>query len=224
MIVLMAVVVMLAGLAMLMVMVLMVMSMVMIVVMAMGVLVPMIVMTVLVAMMVVTMVMVVIAHMGAALRLEGALHGRGRAALPSRQFSKGRIVLDVEGVARNLDGAMLAAQVPGEPREAKRVLGPDLQKPLRRRLHLHQATVLQPQGVAVVEGGLHVEIEQDLGSALAFQRRMAAVPRPVIEGHRIHDTAGFHGGLADDGGNAGHGFVSSVVGCWCVVNSMASAT
>ena len=212
MIVLMAVVVMLAGLAMLMVMVLMVVLVRLIV--GMGVLVPMIVMTVLVAMMVVTMVMVVIAHMGAALRLEGALHGRGRAALPSRQFSKGRIVLDVEGVARNLDGAMLAAQVPGEPREAKRVLGPDLQKPLRRRLHLHQAAVLQPQGVAVVEGGLHVEIEQDLGSALAFQRRMAAVPRPVIESHRIDDTAGFHGGLADDGGNAGHGFVSSVVGCW----------
>ena len=216
MIVLMAVVVMLAGLAMLMVMVLMVVLVRLIVGMGMIMSVRMIVMAVPVgvAMTVVGVVMVVIAHMGAALRLEGALHGRGRAALPSRQFSKGRIVLDVEGVARNLHKAMLAAQVPGEPREAKRVLGPHLQKLLRRSLHLHEAPVLQPQGVAIVDGGLHVEIQQDLGSALAFQRRMAAVPRPVIEGHRIHDTAGFHGGLADDGGNAGHGFVSSVVGCW----------
>jgi hypothetical protein len=207
-IVLVAVVVMLASLAMLMMMVLMVM----IVVMAVGV--PMIVMMVLVAMMVVSVVMVVIADMGAALRLEGALHGRGRAALPPRQFGKSRIVLDVESIACDLHKAMLATQVPGEPREAKRILGPHLQKSLRRRLHLHEAAIFQPQGVAVVEGGLHVEIEQDLGSALAFQRRMAAVPRPVIESHRIDDTAGFHGGLADDGGNAGHGFVSSVVGCW----------
>ena len=177
---------------------------------AMGALVRMIVMVLMgVAMMVMSVVMVVIADMGAALRLEGALHGGGRAALPPGQFGKSRIVLDVEGIARDLHKAMLAAQVPSEPHEAKRVLGPHLQKPLRRGLHLHEAPVLQPQGVAMVDGGLHVEIQQDLGSALAFQRRMAAVPRLVIQGQGVDDTVGLHGRLADDGGNAGHGFVSS---------------
>jgi hypothetical protein len=31
----------------------------------------------------------------------------------------------------------------------------------------------------------------------------------MIEGHRVDDTVGLHGRLADDGGDAGHGFVSS---------------
>jgi hypothetical protein len=199
-----------AGVAMpMMVVVAMLMSMV-VLMLAMGVLVRM-------AVMVVSVVM--IARMGAALRPEGALHGRGRAALPPRQFGESRIVFDVEGIARDLHEAVLAAQMPGKARQAKGVLGPDLQKMLRRSLHLHQAAVLQPQGVAVVDGGLHVEIEQDLGSALAFQRPMAAVPCAMVEGHRVDDTVGLHGRFADDGGDAGHGFISSVVGCSVLVVS-----
>jgi len=197
-----------AGVAMPMVIVVaMLMSMV-VLMPAMGVLVHMAVM-VLVGVAVMVVSVVVVAHMGAALRPEGALHGRGRAALPPRQFGESRIVLDVEGIARDLHEAVLAAQVPGKARQAKGVLGPHLQKLLRRGFHLHEAAVLQPQGVAIVDGGLHVEIQQDLGSALAFQRRVAAVPRLVIQGQRVDDTLGFHGRLADDGGNAGHGFVSS---------------
>ena len=208
MIVLMAVVV-LAGLAMLMMMVLMVVLMRMSVGMGMSTSVRVIVMVLMgVARMVVTMVMVVIAHMGAALRPEGALHGRGRAALSPRQLGQSRIVFDIEGIARNLHEAVLAAQVPGEPHEAKRILGPHLQKLLRRSLHLHEAAVLQPQGVAVVDGGLYVEVEQDLGSTLAFQRPVAAVPRAMVENHRVDDTVGLHGGLADDGGDAEHDIVS----------------
>ena len=210
MIVLVAVVVMLAGLAMLMVMVLMMVLVRLIVGMGMIMSMRMIVMAVFVgmAMMVVSVVMVVITHVGAALRLEGALHGRGRAALPPRQLGKGRIVFDVEGIARDLHKAMLAAQVPSEPHEAKRVLGPHLQKMLGRGLHLHQAAVLQPQGVAVVDGGLHLEVEMDLCPALSLQRTMTAVSRRVIEGDGVDDAVGLHGGFADDGGDAGHGFVS----------------
>ena len=206
-----AVVVMLAGLAMLMVMVLMMVLVRLIVGMGMIMSMRMIVMAVFVgmAMMVVSVVIVVITHVGAALRLEGALHGRGRAALPPRQLGKGRIVFDVEGIARDLHEAMLAAQVPGKPHEAQRILGPHLQTPLRRGLHLHEAPVLQPQGVAIVDGGLHVEVEMDHGPALSPQSPMAAVPCAMIEGHRVDDTVGLHGRLADDGGDAGHGFVSS---------------
>jgi hypothetical protein len=40
---------------------------------------------------------------------------------------------------------------------------------------------------------------------------MAAIPRAMVEGHRVDDTVGLHGRLADDGGDAGHGFVSSWV-------------
>jgi hypothetical protein len=172
----------------------------------------MIVMMVLVSVAVVVMLVVVIADMQAALGLEGTLHGRCRAALAPRQLRKGGIVLGVDGIARDLDQAVIAAQVPGEAHEPRRVLGPDLQEPLGCGLHLHEASILQPQGIAVVDGGVHIEVEVDLGPTLALEHPVAAVPRPVIEGHRIDDTVGFHGGLADDGGNAGHGFVSVNVG------------
>jgi hypothetical protein len=63
---------------------------------------------------------VVPAGMGAALRPEWPLH-RGRdAALSAHQLGDRRIVLHVEGVGRDLDQPVLAAQMPGEPHEAQR--------------------------------------------------------------------------------------------------------
>ncbi len=75
-------------------------------------------------------------------------------------------------------------------------------------LHLDQLAVLEPQGVAVVDGGLHVEIEMDLRPRLARQMRMALAPRRMVERDRVDHAVGLHGGLADDGGDAGHGVVS----------------
>jgi hypothetical protein len=154
------------------------------------------------------MPMIVIAHMGAALRLERALHRSHGATLAARQFRQGRVVLDVESIIRGLDEAMVAAEMPGETHEAQGVLCPDLQQRLRRRLHLHKLSIPKPQGIAVVDGCLHVEIEMDVDPALAFQSPMATVSRRVVEGDGVDDAVGLHGGLADDGGDAGHGFVS----------------
>ena len=157
---------------------------------------------------VVMMPMIVIAMMGAALRLERALHRGGRAALPAHQLGHGRAVFHVKRLIGDLDEPVLAAEMPGKAHEAQRVLGPNLQQLLGCRLHLHEPPVLKPQRIAVVDGGFHVEVEHDLGAALGLQGRLAAVARLVVESDRVHDTVGLHGGLADDGGNAGHGFVS----------------
>jgi hypothetical protein len=164
------------------------------------------------AMMMVVMPMVVVADMGAALRLEGTLDGCRRAALPAHQFRHCRVVLDIECVRRDLDQAMATAEMPGEPREAQGVLGLHLQQSLGRRLHLDELSILKPQGIAVVDGGFHIEIEQDLGPALGPQPPLAAVAGLVIEGDRVDDAVGLHGGLADDGGDAGHGLISVNVG------------
>jgi hypothetical protein len=158
--------------------------------------------------MMVMMPMIVIAHMGAALRPEGALHRGHGAALAARQLSQRRIILDVESIIRHLGETVIAAQMPGEAHEAQGILRLHLQQGLGRRPHLDKLPILEPQGVAVVDGGLHVEIEMDLGPALACQRPMAAVPRRVVEGDGVDDALGLHGGLADDGGDAGHGLVS----------------
>jgi hypothetical protein len=167
-------------------------------------------MTMMVVMSVVMMPMVVVAVMGAALWSERALHRGGDAALTAHQFRHRRIVLHVDRIAGNLDEAMLAAEMPGQPHEAQRVLGPHLQQALGRGLDLDETPVLEPQGIAVVDGRFHVEIEQDFGPALARQPRLTAVAGRVIERDRIDHAVGFHGGLADDGGDAGHGFVSRV--------------
>jgi hypothetical protein len=163
-----------------------------------------------VVMMVVAVMMpvVVVAVMGAALGPEGAFHRGGDAALSAHQLGHGRIVLHVDGVVRDLDEAMLAAEMPGEAHEAQGVLGPHLQQALGSGLHLDEPPILEPQGVAIVDGGIHIEIEHDLGPALPCQPRLTAVARRVVERDRVDDAVGFHGGLADDGGDAGHGFVS----------------
>jgi hypothetical protein len=160
------------------------------------------------AMIMVVMPMVVIADMRAALRLERAFHGCHGAALSARQFSQRRVVLDIKGIARHLSEAVIAAEVPSEANETQRVLGLHLQQGLRLSLHLDEAAILEPQSITVVDGSLHVEVEMDLRSALAFQRAMATVSRRMVESDGVDDAVGLHGGLADDGGDAGHGFVS----------------
>ena len=163
-----------------------------------------------VVMSVVMMPMVVVAVMGAALRPERALHRGGDAALPAHQFGHRRVVLHVDRIAGDLDEAMLAAEMPGQTHEAQRILGPHLQQALGRGLDLDETPVFEPQGIAVVDGRFHVEIEQEFGPALARQPRLTAVASRMIERDRIDHAVGFHGRFTDDGGDAGHGFVSRV--------------
>jgi hypothetical protein len=201
-----------AAVTMLVMVIMIVVVIVLMLMMPMGVIVMMLVamgmMVMIMAVVMPVMMMVVVADMGAALRPERALHGGHGAALPARQLGKSRIVLDIESIVRDLGEAVVAAEMPGEAHEAKRIFRLHLQQFFGLRLHLNEASILQAQGITVVDGGLHVEIEQDLGAALTFQRGLPAVSRLMVEGHRVDDTVGLHGGLADDGGDAGHGFVS----------------
>ena len=80
-----------------------------------------------------------------------------------------------------------------------------LQQRLGGRLDLDERAILEPKGVAVVDGGLHVEIEMDSVPRLALQMRVAAVAGRMVERDGVDDAVGLHGGLADDGGDAGHG-------------------
>jgi hypothetical protein len=162
-----------------------------------------------IAMMVIAVIaMIVIAMMDALLRLEAALDGGCDTALAPRQFSQSGIVLDVESLAREFREAVLAAQVPGEAHETERVFGAYFQKLLGGGPHLDKLAVLEPQGVAVVDHGLHVEVEMDVGPRLARQMGMAPAPLRVIERDRIDNAVELDGGFTDDGGDAGHDLVS----------------
>jgi len=165
---------------------------------------PMIVVAVAVVMPVAVVVPAIVL-VGAALRLEGAHHDGGRAALAAHHLGQHVVVLDVDRVRRHLGGGVPVADVVGHLQEPQRVLGAHLQQALGRGLHLHEAAVLELHGIAVVQHRGLVEIEQEIEAGIAFQRDAAAVAALVIEGDGVGNPVRFHGGFAEDRGGAEHG-------------------
>jgi len=154
---------------------------------------------------VVTVTMIVVAMVGALLRPKAALHSDDSAALAARQFRECWAILDIKRIAGEFGEAVLTAEMPGETHQAQRILGAYLQQPFGRRLDLDKRPVLEPERVTVIDGGLHVEIEMDLGAGLPGQMGMAPAARRMVEGDRVDYALRLHGWLADDGGGAGHG-------------------
>jgi hypothetical protein len=115
---------------------------------------------VMIVVMPVAVVVPAIVLVGAALRLEGAHHDGGRAALAAHHLGQHVVVLDVDRVRRHLGGGVPVADVVGHLQEPQGVLGAHLQQALGRGLHLHEAAVLELHGVAVVQHRGLVEIEQ----------------------------------------------------------------
>ena len=161
-----------------------------------------VVMVAVVVMMAVIVAAIVI--VGSALRLEGTLDGRRRAALAAHHLGEDMVLLDVDRVGEDFGGCVPVADVPRDAQEPQRVLGPDLEETLRGRLHLDEPSVLELDGVAVGERRRLVEIEQEVEAFIALECDAAAVAALVIEGHRIGDALSLDGWLADDGDGAEH--------------------
>jgi hypothetical protein len=174
------------------------------VILAMRVLMRMVVVTMVVVMMPVVVAAIVL--VGAALRLEGAHHHGGRAALAPNHLGEHMIVLDIDRIRRHLGGGVPVAHMIGHLEEAQGVLGPDFQEPLGGGLDLNEATVLELHGIPVVEHGGLVEIEKEVEASIALQGDAAAVPALMIEGNGVGDAIGLHGGSANDGCGAEHDF------------------
>ncbi len=166
---------------------------------------PVIVVAVVVVVMPVAVVVPAIVLVGAALRLEGAHHDGGRAALAAHHLGQNVVVLDVDRVRRHLGGGVPVADVVGHLQEPQGVLGAHLQQALGRGLHLHEAAVLELHGVAIVQHRGLVEVEQEIEAGIAFQRDTAAVAALVIEGDGVGNPVRLHGGFAEDRGGAEHG-------------------
>jgi hypothetical protein len=166
-----------------------------------------VIMVVVVMAVIVPVVAVATLVIGAALGLEGAAHRRDAAALPPHHFDEDMIVLDVDGVSRDLRRGVPVANVPSYPQETQGVLGADLHKVLVCRLDPDEAAILQLQGIAVLQRGGFLEVEQHFGAGLPGQRDAPAVPALMIEHDGIDDLVGLDGEPADDGGGAEHGIV-----------------
>lgn len=172
---------------------------------AMSMVVAVIVAVMLVPMVIVVVVAVMAALVGAFLRAEGARHLGRRRAEAAHHLQQHVVVADIERVLADLRGDVAVADMPGDLHEPQRIVGRDLDEALGRRLDLHEAPVLQLHRVAVVENGRAVEVEEKGEAAFGGQRDAPAVARFVVEGQRVGDPLGLHGGAAEDGGGAEHG-------------------
>lgn len=153
--------------------------------------------------------MVVMMDLG--LGLERPLDLAHRAALAANQFGQRGILLDIDRIGGDLGRDMAAAQVPGEARQPQRVLGGDRDQLLRRRPDQDKRTVLELDGIAVVQRGRLVEVEQDVLPAVALERGVARVAAMMVEGEGLDDPVLLDRGLADDGDGALHDVTRGVM-------------
>lgn len=144
---------------------------------------------------------------GRALGVEGAGHRARRAALAAHQFGgPGRHVEHLRG---DLGGDVAAAELPGEAQEPGRVLGPHLQQRLGGGPDQNHTPILEPQAVAIRQGHRPVEGGREAQAALPRQGSGERLAGGMVEGDAVDDRVGAEGGLADEGGGAQHGILTT---------------
>ena len=182
-----------------------VLMLVFMIMMSMGMIIVGMMIMVLVPMVSVAMVVVAAVMTGdGAFRAERPVDRRQAAALAAHQLGNRIILRHIDRLGRHLDRRMVLAEMPEHAHEAQRVLGLHLEKFLIDRLHGDQATVLELQGVAVVELGLGRQVEIDMKPTGSRQMRRRVVSGDMIERDRIDDTVGLDGSFANDGCGLGH--------------------
>jgi hypothetical protein len=141
---------------------------------------------------------------GAALGLERTPDFLGEPPLPAHHLGKDMVRLDIDRVGGKLGWGVAVADMPGDAREAQRVLGGDLEQLFRRGANGDEAAILQLQRVAIADEGRLVEVEQEIEPLLALQHDAALLAVVMIERDHINDLLGPDGGLADDARGAKH--------------------
>lgn len=140
----------------------------------------------------------------AALGLEGTAHHGHRTALAAHHFRQHMVVLDIDRVRGDLGRGMAIADMPGDAHQPQRVLRADFEQALRRGLDPDQTSILELDGVAIVQARGLVEIQQDVETLVTLQGDAAAVAIFMIERDGLDDLVGFDRSLANDGGGAKH--------------------
>ncbi|KQP53365.1 hypothetical protein ASF34_03190 [Methylobacterium sp. Leaf106] len=137
--------------------------------------------------------------------------GRG-ATLPTDQFGIGRGRGYIEDVCTDLRRDVVAAELPGQPQQASRILRPYFEQGFRRSANGHQAPVFETKRVTVLDGGSLRQRQSETHTARAGEDRGCSLAFRMVESHGIRHGIRANGGFADDGGGTQHGFLETVLG------------
>jgi hypothetical protein len=168
-----------------------------------------VIMVMVVMMVVMTMAMMVMAAIMALhclLRIERAFDGLGSAALSADQFIQLRVALNVNCIGCDFSGHMLAAQLPGEPDQAKAVFRRYLGQFFRRSLHDQQLAILKPESITILENSFFFRFIFSNRSTLAIEFHLPLLAGFMIENNGIGNQIGLDGRLANNAFDAQHVF------------------
>lgn len=156
--------------------------------------------------MIMAMVVAVVVATGRdlALRLERPRNLGNSPAEAARQFGEPGVARDIDRVVGHLGDAVAAADLPGDPREARCALGPDFMQRLVGRDDLDEPAVIEADRVTTLDLDVGRQLEPELGAAVGHQERAAFAPVMMIERDPVRDLFRLHGELADDCGHALH--------------------
>ena len=147
----------------------------------------------------------------AGFRIERRLDRRHRGAETRRHLLQHVIAADAEPVADDLHVGVAVAEMPGEPHQRERRPRRDLDQRLGLPGHQHDAAVVEHDAVAVAQRHRLVEVEQELGAALALEHDAAAMAVAGIEHHAVDRGGGIPEAGPADGPAALHGRTGSSV-------------
>jgi hypothetical protein len=141
------------------------------------------------------MAMVVI---GTTLGLEGARYNGRCAPKAADHFSQHMIIFEIERVRSQFTRRMPIANMPGGFEKAQRVFGTHFKQGLRGRFDENQISIFKFHGIAIIQHGRFVKIEQKFESLFTAQRDAPAMPAFMIKAYRIDDFISLDGCFANE--------------------------
>ena len=100
-------------------------------------------------------------------------------------YLKKPVPLDPWGRGHDLHRHMAIAQMPGQAHQLMRIAGANFGQGFGTCHHFHQASVIQPQGIAAAQAGCFMQVQCKCQPAQASQRKEGMVALGEIQDNRI---------------------------------------
>ena len=147
------------------------------------------------------MVMIMMMHVLGTFRRKGSSHRLHHRAKSARQFSCRWISRYINGIGLDFSRDMIAAKMPGEPDQTRRIFR---RQPIKLFIggtdHKH-APIIELEAIAVFQTGITVESPVNAGSIRRMRMTMRAMARRMAQAQRASNAIRPDRGFADNSGN-----------------------